>query len=414
MKVVKVETIIFEERPIHLYVTVETDEGLMGIGETHFGAQAVAAWIHETGAPYLLGKDPRAIDKHWKGLDPFVGFASTSVENRGRAALDIALWDLQGKRLGVPVYELLGGASRDGIRIYNTCAGDNYLERVEGGGGLPTANWGLDADRDQEVEFDDLNGFLNDAGAVAESLLDEGVTGMKIWPFDFYAEASGGTYISTSELKEGLEPFRKIRAAVGDKIEIMAEMHGLWNLPSAVKIARALEEFQPTWIEDPVKMDNLDVLARFREGTTIPVTASETLGTRSQFSRLLALGAADIIMFDPAWTGGLSESKKIATMAESYGLPIAAHDCSGPIEFAAAVHLATNTPNTLVQETVRAYYRSWYAEFADDLPRIENGTVWAPSGPGLGTSLRPDVLERKETLTMSSALNKHDEKVSVG
>jgi len=336
MKVTRLETILVGEFPNLCYVRVHTDEGLCGLGETFFGAEAVSAWVHETAATYLLGKDPLRIDSHWHGLNPFVGFNAAGVENRGRSAIDIALWDLLGKVCGQPIHQLLGGASRDRIRTYNTCAGYRYVRRVPETAGLPVSNW--NAEPAATGPYEDLDWFLTDAGSLAESLLEQGITGMKIWPFDPYAEATRGQSISLADLRKGVEPFRRVRDAVGDRIELMVELHSLWNLPSALRIARALEEYEPAWYEDPVKMDNLDALARFAESTRIPTAASETLGTRWSFRELLERADVGVVIFDPAWVGGISEGKKIASLAEAWQLPIAPHDCSGPVEFAAAVH----------------------------------------------------------------------------
>ncbi len=401
MRITAVETILLDEFPNLCYVRVHTDEGLVGLGETFFAAQAVSAWIHEVAAGYLLGKDPLAIDRHWQGLNPFVGFGATAVENRGRSAIDIALWDFLGKVCGQPVYQLLGGASRDRIRTYNTCAGYRYVRRVPETAGLPVSNWNADA---ASGPYEDLDWFLRDAGELAHSLLEQGITGMKIWPLDPYAEASGGQWISNDDLKQGIEPFRKVREAVGDRMELMVELHSLWNLPTALRIARALEEYEPTWFEDPVKLDNVDALARFAEATRIPTAASETLGTRWAYRELLERAAVGVVIFDPAWVGGIGEGKKVASLAEAWQLPIAPHDCSGPVEFAAAVHLSINAPNALVQESVRAFYTGWYRELVTEVPRVEDGWVYPLEGPGLGTELLPEVPGREDaTVRVSSA-----------
>jgi galactonate dehydratase len=402
MKITAVETIVVDEFPNLCYVRVHTDEDIVGLGETFFAAQAVSAWLHEVAAGYLLGKDPLQIDRHWQGLNPFVGFGASAVENRGRSAVDIALWDVLGKVCGQPLYQLIGGASRDRIRTYNTCAGYRYVRRVPETAGLPVSNWNTDPGA--AGPYEDLDWFLNDAGGLAHSLLEQGITGMKIWPLDPYAEASGGHWISSEDLKKGIEPFRKVREAVGDRMELMVEMHSLWNLPSAIKIAKALEEYEPTWFEDPVKMDNIDALARFAEATSVPTAASETLGTRWAFRELLERAPVGVVIFDPAWVGGISEGKKVATLAEAWQLPIAPHDCSGPVEFAAAVHLSINAPNALVQESVRAFYTGWYRELVTEIPRVENGCVYPLTGPGLGTELLPEVLERPDTTSRISTL----------
>ncbi|MEO6889520.1 MAG: mandelate racemase/muconate lactonizing enzyme family protein [Ktedonobacteraceae bacterium] len=404
MKIIELETLLIDEFPNLVYVRVHTDEGLSGLGETFYGARAVSAWIHETAAPYLLGKDPLQIDRHWQGLNGFVGFNSTGVENRGRSAIDFALWDILGQVCGQPIYQLLGGASRERIRAYNTCAGYRYVRNVPRAGGLPVENWGSAAN---EGPYEDLDAFMHRAGELADSLLEQGITGMKIWPFDPYAEASNGHYISAADLKKGLEPFRKIREAVGERIDIMVEMHSLWDLPCAIKIASALEEYQPFWFEDPVRMDNLEAVTQFARATRVPTTASETLGTRWSFRALLEQHAVGIVMFDPAWTGGITEGKKVASMAEAYQLPVAPHDCTGPVEFTAAVHLSINAPNALIQETVRAFYTGWYSELVTAVPQVRDGYVYPLTAPGLGTTLRPEVLTRTDVHRQSSHLTDH-------
>jgi galactonate dehydratase len=401
MKITAIETLRLGEFPNLIWVRVHTDEGVVGLGETFFGTEAVEAYLHESAAPYLLGKDPLQIDRHSRDLQPYVGYAAAGAEGRGNSAIDIALWDLFGKWVGQPIYQLLGGPSRDRIRIYNTCAGYRYVRSRPK---QEVSNWGIPVVVEGEGPYEDLDAFLNRADELALSLRAQGITGMKIWPFDPFAEASGGNDISVRDLDVALEPFRKIRAAVGLEMDIMVEFHGLWNLPSARRIARALEEFEPYWFEDPLRADNLDALATFAAGTHVPVTLSETIATRRGFREVFERGAAGIAMLDIAWCGGISEAKKIATMAEAYQLPIAPHDCTGPIVLIASTHLSINAPNALIQETVRAYYTGWYTELVTVLPDIKDGTIAAPTGPGLGTELRPELFERPDAVLRKSAL----------
>jgi galactonate dehydratase len=391
MRTTAIETIHVEAYPNITFVEVHTDEGLIGLGETFRTPKAIAAQIHETVAPYLLGKNPLAIDLHSNVLlNPYLGFASSSVETRAASAVDIALWDLWGKTLNRPVHDLLGGLSREKIRVYNTCAGYSYNQRgatrrlVTAGGG----------DEAAAGPYEDQIAFTKRPAELAESLLDMGITAMKIWPFDAFAMASDGRDISPQQIEMGAEPFRKIRAAVGDRIDIMCEFHSLWNLPAAVRIAEALAEYNIYWAEDPIKMVNLDTLADYRRRVRIPVCASETLATRHTFRELLAKQAVDYVMLDLGWCGGLSEAKKIATLAESWLRPIAPHDCVGPVVLIASLHLALNAPNALFQEVVRAYYTGWYKELVTQLPRIDNGEAYAMTGPGLGTALLPDLKQR--------------------
>ncbi len=212
----------------------------------------------------------------------------------------------------------------------------------------------------------------------------------------------GGQRIGAADLKRGLEPFRKIREAVGDKMEIMVEGHGFWSLPAAKRIAHALEEFTPAWIEDLMRADDIGALAELQRSTTIPVLASEYLTTRYEYKPVLEQRAADIIMIDPTWAGGITESKKIATMAEAYKRPVAMHDCTGPFTLFAGVHLAVNATNAVYQETVRAYLRVTYPELVTELVQVEDGYIRAPSAPGLGTALLPEVRQRPDVTTVTS------------
>lgn len=400
MKVVQIDTLRLDEFPNLLFVLVHTDEGLMGLGETFFGAWAVEAYVHESVAPYLLGREALRLDRHARELQGYLGYAGSGVEMRGNSAVDIALWDLFGKITGQPLYQLLGGKSRDTIRTYNTCAGSRYVREAPR---QEVANWGLDEGASEDP-YEDLDAFLNRADELADDLLSEGITGMKIWPFDPYAEATGGHYISARDLHTALEPFRKIRSAVGDAMDVMVELHSSWDLPTAKRIAAALEEFDPYWFEDPVRADDLDALAEFARSTRVPVTASETLAGRATFRELMQRRAAGIIMLDLSWCGGVGEAKKISTLAESHHLPVAPHDCTGPVVFTASTHLSVNLPNALIQESVRAYYNGWYRELVTELPEVENGHVRAPEGPGLGTELLPDVYGRADARVVTSKL----------
>lgn len=403
MKITAVETIQLAEFPNLLWVHIHTDEGIVGLGETFYAVAPVAAHIHETCAPWLLGQDPREIDRishHF--LNTYLGFNSVGVEMRAASAIDIALWDLFGQITGQPIYQLLGGASRDKVRVYNTCAGYQYVRAKPTQG---TENFGLPAKLDRKKRpYEDLQAFLTDAGELAESLLSMGITGMKIWPFDEAAEKSNGTYISNADLKKAMRPFEKIRKAVGDKMDIHVEFHSMWQLPAAIRIAKALEQFDPFWYEDPIKMSNLDALADYAHRTDVWVTASETLATRTGFRDLFQKQAVSVCMLDVGWCGGLSESKKIATMAEAWALPVAPHDCTGPIMLTASVHLSLNCPNTLVQEMVRAFYYDWYPTLVTQLPPVEKGYISAPPGPGLGTRLQPGVSQRKDATVRVSKL----------
>ena len=400
MRVTAIETIHVGAYPNITFVEVETDDGLTGLGETFRTPKAIAAQIHETVAPYLLGRDPLTIDAHSHMLlNPYIGFAGSGVEIRAASAVNIALWDLWGKAVGQPIHALLGGLTRDKIRVYNTCAGYTYNQA--GGRRIVTTTTGADTD---VGPYDDQVAFTQRPAELAQSLLDMGITAMKIWPFDPFAIASEGRDISAGDLRTGVEPFRKIRAAVGNAIDIMCEFHSLWNLPTAVRIANALSDYDVFWSEDPVKMVDLDVLADYRSRVGIPVCASETLATRHAFRDLLAKQAVDYVMLDLGWCGGLSEAKHIAGMAEGALRPIAPHDCTGPVVLIASLHLALNAPNAVFQEVVRAYYTGFYKELVTELPRIENGSAYPMTGAGLGTALAPGLRERADVTVQRSLL----------
>jgi L-alanine-DL-glutamate epimerase-like enolase superfamily enzyme len=398
--VTAVETLRLTDYGNLLWVKVHTDDGIHGLGETFMWPTSVEAHIHDTLAPYLLGKNPLQIDLHWKQMYGYLGFRSTGAEMRALSAVDIALWDLWGKMTGQPLYQLLGGQSRDAIPTYNTCAGYTYIRSQEG---QRSDNFGL-GNESSPGPYEDLDAFLIRADELAQSLLDQGIRAMKIWPFDFAAERSMGNDITPAELDTALEPFRKIRAAVGDAMDIMVECHSLWNLPTAIRISRALEEFNPYWIEDPVKADRLANLAEFRQRSNIPVCASETIATRWGYRELLDLNGTDFVMPDLGWVGGVSEAKKIATMAETSALPLAPHDCTGPVVWTASTHLSLNAPNAVLQESVRAFYTGWYRDVTTDLPQVEQGMITAPEGPGLGMDLLPDIQNRKDAIQRISSL----------
>lgn len=387
MKITALETVRIAERPNLIWLLVHTDDGLVGLGETFFGAGAVEAHVHDWIAPRVIGRDPLQIDRLAADLVGYLGFRSSGVETRGNSAFDIALWDLFGKVTGQPVAQLLGGFSRPSIRVYNTCAGIDYIKTADG---QQVANWGLAAGQD----YDDLDAFLHRADELALSLLEDGITAMKIWPFDAAAEKTGGLGIPAADLRTALEPFEKIRRAVGDRMDIMVEFHSLWQLLPAMRIARALAPYDTFWHEDPIRMDSLASLKRYAEASTAPICASETLASRWAFRDLLETGVAGVVMLDLSWCGGISEARKIAAMAEAWHLPVAPHDCTGPVVWTASTHLALNAPNALIQESVRAFWRTWYRDLVTALPPVENGQITVPPGPGLGLELAPDLDRR--------------------
>lgn len=389
-KVSAIETIRIEEYPNLLWVRIIADDGADGLGETFYGPGAAEAHIHDIIAPYLLGKDPHRIERHQRNLTGYVGFSGAGAEMRGRSAVDIALWDLFAKSKDMPLHQALGGAVRDSIRAYNTCAGTRYVQNRPTQG---TDNFGLDANRGG---FEDLDAFLNHADELAASLLEMGITAMKIWPFDYAAEASRGHHISPRDLATAMAPFEKIREAHGDRMDIMAELHSMWDRPTAIKISRALESIDPLWVEDPVFMDNLSSLDEVARATASPIAVGETRGGRADYRQLLEMESLSLIITDIAWGGGVSEARKMAAMADAWHVPVAFHDCTGPVVLAASTHLALHTHNCFIQEMVRAFYYGWYGDLVTQLPPVTKGEIAAPEGAGHGLSLQPDILKRPD------------------
>lgn len=378
-----------------LIVELRDDSGVVGLGETFFGAAPVETYLHEVAAPLLFesrdGLTPAATARV---LTSYVGYQSSGVEVRGNSALDIAVWDIVAQRAGLPIYELLGGRVRDSVPVYNTCAGTAYVSS----GGQASSNWGLDVDAD----LDDLNRFMTDPGGLARDLLDEGITAMKIWPFDLAAERSAGSHISNQDIDAGCEIVGAIRDSVGDQIEIMVELHGLWNLPSATAICQALEPYRLVWVEDPIRPDATTALSALKRQTRVPIAAGETLAGRRAFLPLLRDDALDYALIDLTWTGGISEAVNIARLADTFAVAAAPHDCTGPIALTAGTHLSMNATNVPYQETVRAFYRGWYPELVDGLPEIRNGKISAGPQPGLGLTLHPDLGDRDDVITRTS------------
>lgn len=397
MKITRLETLRLEEFANLLWVRLHTDEGLIGLGETFMGPKAVEAYLHETVAPKLLGRDPSQIEAIARDLQGYLGWRGTGVETRGNSAVDLALWDLLGQAVNRPVVDLLGGRTREQIRVYNTCAGYKYIRDARA---QSVANWHVGA---TSGPYEDLDAFLTRADELALSLLEQGITAMKIWPFDIPAERSGGWDITAEELRTALVPFEKIRRAVGDRMDIMVEFHSLWSLPMAKRLAEALAPYHTYWHEDPFRLDSVRDLADYARHSKAWVCASETLNGTAAFREYLESGAAGVVMLDLSWCGGLTEAKKIAGMAEAYRVPIAPHDCTGPVVYMASCHLSLAAPNALIQESVRAFYTGWYQEVASALPIVNNGTVTIPNTPGLGIQLLPEVDRRPDAVMRVSA-----------
>ncbi len=403
MKITKIETISFDPLPIstweaeypgsrqalpiNLWLRLHTDEGLVGIGETYYAPEAVGSIIHNVFAPLLIGRDPLDIENHWSNLFAVANFfGSGGAEMRAISAVDIALWDLAGKKTGQPIYNLLGGRNRDRITIYNTCV-----------------SYG---------KYQDYQAWMDGrAGQLAEDLIKEGIKGIKIWPFDRFGARLDGPlqprttvptcrplqsagilahYIDNENLKKGLAILEDIRRTVGDKIEIAIEGHARWDIPAAIRIARALEPYDIMWLEEIMPPDNTESYVRLKSATKVPLCQSERVLGRQGFRRIIDENTADIIILDVSWCGGITEARKIANLADTFYLPVTTHDCTGPIALWASAHLMMHIPNAMIMETVRGYLDGWYNDVVTDPIPIEDGCLKLSEKPGLGTTLRAD------------------------
>ena len=379
MKITSVESFVHPDFPNIIYVKIGTDAGVYGIGESYYFGRTVATFVDEFVAPTLIGLDPANIENISRKLTTYVGALSSGVEMRAKSAVDIALWDIKGKVEGKPIYQLLGGQSK-ALSIYNTCAGRGYMRKSD----QDSSAWGISDKNDQ---YEDLQAFLTDAGSLAKELLAEGIGGMKIWPFDTYAEKNDGKDISDEDLKKGLIPLQKVRDAVGEKMQLMLELHALWSPLAAKKIFEATKDLKLTWIEDPIYPDLLDDYALLRSKGYAPIAHGETVTSMVRVEALLKNDYIDVLTLDLGWCGGFTQGIKFTEATKKYGKSIAPHDCSGPIGLIAGAHLSTAYENALVQETSRASLRTWYPMIVTTLPTIADGKISLSQESGLGTDL---------------------------
>ena len=391
--------------PNLLLVRVTTDDGLVGHGETYYTPGAVAALVHEWMSERLLGADALAVESHWRFLyERSRSFGQPGAEMRALSAVDVALWDILGQACGQPIWRLLGGPVRENIRIYNTCGGPGY--GAHPADGSRHGGWSGYGDEGEPGLLQDNWASFHTAGDLAEELVGEGIGGMKVWPFDRFAHKHGGQQISWADLEAGMRPLREIRERVGKQIEIRLEGPAFFQLPAALRLAEALREIEPCWLEDILALDNLDTLANFRRQARLPISASEMLLTRNNFLDLLNKQATDYVMLDPTWWGGISESRRILQLAESFNIAATLHDCTGPLTLFAGLHLSAAHTNVAWQETVRAHIRTFYDKLIDRLPEIENGHASFPDSPGLGVRLHDELFREGSNEYRQSVLNK--------
>lgn len=396
-RIVSIETAIPQELMRGLMLLrIHTDAGtvdglpVVGHGETYYIPEAAAAVIHDWMAQRLLGADATAIESHWRFLyERMSAFGGSGAELRALSAIDLALWDILGQLTRQPVWRLLGGPVRETIPIYNSCGGPLYGRRTGESAAAP--GWPGHGDPGRPGPLEDNWRSMHEPAELAEELLALGYKAMKLWSFDGVYRRSGGLTISRPDLDAGLAPFRAIRDRVGDKIELMLDGHGFFALPAATRIATAMREVHPLWLEDVLRMDCLETLAEFRRLAGAPVAVSEMLVAREQYHRALDLAAADYIMIDPTWVGGISETRRIAELAQLYNVPALMHDCTGPLTLFAGLHVAAAVPCVAWQETVRAHIQTLYPHLIDAPVTVSGGAIPLPERPGLGARWREEL-----------------------
>ncbi|MBI4529960.1 MAG: mandelate racemase/muconate lactonizing enzyme family protein, partial [Candidatus Latescibacteria bacterium] len=330
MKITKVEVVEPDEENPGRYdwVLIHTDEGITGLGETYCGLPGAAKPCIEAFGERLIGRDPADIEKifqelfHWSSLN-----GNQGAEFRAMSAIDVALWDIKGKALGVPIYQLLGGKCRETVPVYFSGAFDETSLEQEAV--MERARW----------------------------LVEQGWKAFKI---DIHSrfrnrEVVADQYISLENAKRGVEVLRWVREAVGDRLEICIDCHASWDVASAIRCAKMLEEFDVLFMEEPVGPDNVEAMVEVARSTTVPICTGERLFGRFRFRELLEKHACDVIMPDLAWTGGISETRKMAYLAETYYVPIAPHNY-GPVTCMALVHVMAHVPNTRYLEFTANHY----------------------------------------------------------
>jgi len=363
MKITKIDVVRdqkFEGRALQqMWVRLYTDNGIVGVGETYWNTNAQAGVLRDK-KELLLGHD--AIEMTSPMLDiRFNSWGGASgADMKVISAVNMAQWDILGKAANMPVYKLLGGKFRERQRLYNT---SNSIAGMH---------------------------MNDDAEKITKFLLDKGIKGVKIWPYDSVARKNKGSFISPGERERCLDWVKRIRDTAGADFEIGLEFHTHWNLPSALKIAKDLEPYDIMWLEDIMGEDNMESYSILCRDTSCPVAVSERLATKYRFREVLDKKAADIIILDLAWCGGLSEAKKIVDMADTYYIPFATHNYGGPVLWISSIHLGTAAKNCYITESSWEMYHNVFPYFVKNVPVPAGGYVSPPEGPGLGIEFSED------------------------
>lgn len=352
MKIESME--LFKAPPRWLFLKISTDEGLAGWGEpvVEGRADTVRAAVEEL-AEYVIGRDPRQIEDLWQVLYRSGFYRGGPVLMSALSGIEQALWDIRGKQLGVPVYDLLGGRVRDKMKVYGWIGGDKP----------------------------------SNLASAARERASQGFQAVKM-----NASANLEWIATIREVEAVVAQFATVREAVGSDLDIAVDFHGRVHKGVAKRLARELEPFKPLFIEEPLLPENQEALAALQQHTSIPIATGERLYGRWGYKALLTSGAADVIQPDLSHAGGIWETRKIAAMAEAYDVAVAPHCPLGPIAFAASLQLDFCTPNAFIQETSLGIHYNQGADLLDYLvdPSVfsfERGYVKLLTGPGLGIEL---------------------------
>lgn len=398
-RIVSIETAIPNEvMPGLLCLRIHTDADtingtpVIGHGETYYIPTAAAAVIHDFMAPRLLGSDVRAIESQWRFLyERITAFGGTGAELRALSAIDVALWDVAGQLNQQPVWRLLGGPVRDAVPVYNSCGGPFYGRTNRK---TPAASgWPGHGDPGQPGPLEDNWSSMNAPGDLAEELVSLGYKGMKLWSFDAVYRRSGGQSVSWKDLREGIRPFEQIRERVGDNIEVMLDGHGFFSLAAARRIATAMSAVKPLWLEDVLRPDSIHTMAAFRESVDVPVAVSEMLVMADHYRQVLDARAADYVMIDPTWVGGISATRRMAELAQIYNVPTLMHDCTGPLTLLSGLAIAASNSGVAFQETVRAHLATLYPALIDETITVQKGHIANSTRPGIGARWLPELFD---------------------
>jgi len=359
MRVTGIKTFIYRAAFNWLIVKLETDEGISGWGEatTQGATKATEAAIHEMGENYLIGKDPRQIELHFSTLMRNSYWRPSIILYSAISGLEIAMWDILGKSLNVPIYTLLGGICNPRLKTYHN-------------------GWWFGAKSQR------------DYARLAKEMVDKGAKALKFDPLqgcDYFIEREQG--------KQVVEAIRLVREAVGDDVELMIDVHGRLSPDNSIKLAREVEQYRPYWWEEPIPTDAaVDDLARVASSINTPVVAGERLYTRWGFRDIFEKRAVAIINPDIAHEGGILETKKVADMAHAYYVSVTPHSAGGPVLTAASIQVEAAMPNFLIHEFFSVDMPYYQEVIKDPFPIMKDEFIELPTKPGLGIELNEQAL----------------------